>query len=216
MDAPVPQLVSNPVQQLLGNTENFLKDHLIIAAFRNDENGYTSAGPHRFRLEFLDNIDRPGRILGTYNLHEGDCYYLRRETGVAGPNTFDAYWIPYEDDTVHAVNLGYNANLAFTARMDACAFGYTNFDNGIAVACHANAQTAQGTFDDNTAQQMISLARNKLMRQQYKTSQFTPQVANASVAATAIGMRVGRSWKFFFQKYEMNGMRYRYWGLGSF
>lgn len=212
----MPQLVNNPVQELLHNPKDFLGDHLIIAAFNPTQPGYLTAGPHQFKLAFLDNIKRPGRVRGTARLHDGDCYYLQRETGASGPNTFMAYWIPYEDNSVHAVNLGNQATLAFTARMDACAFGYTNFANGIAVACHANAQNQQGTFDDQGARHMIGPTKHKLTRQMYKTTKYTPQLANAEVAATTIGIRSGNKWHFYFQKYEMYGLSYLFWGLESF
>jgi hypothetical protein len=156
----------------------------------------------------------------------GQNVSMFRATGVQGlrspaSNAFQAYYLPYMNNTTKQMNLGNAANFFFTDKIDGCTFAAGTGQGQAPLVAHLNQQRADGTIDqpalDTTVANVFAAAPGyrQLSLPDYispeeQLMKTDPTAAAAKTHVTVIGIRNGTGWVFYFQRRNwIGGTQYR-------
>jgi len=129
------------------------------------------------------------------------------------PETFFAYVCPYAQDQSLSKQLGDAASLMFTAEMSGCSFGIgIPGPNGSVLVMHSN-ESLLATRESTAPQALGQLQRlteggatNKmLLPENYRRVDDDNFIDHR---ATTVGIRKGRKWEFWYQKFQAGGDRH--------
>ena len=136
------------IEQLKSNPIAFMESNIIKVTYNN-----SNAGLVRLKLQ---KATVPGKIIDSKGKKIGDCNIYELKEGDSGKDSINAYWCPYDNNSVHSVTVHNKADFMFTPRMNGCSFGVSSpsKDGAVRVA-HANTQ-------DNKELDQIEKAMQKL------------------------------------------------------
>jgi hypothetical protein len=149
-----------------------------------------------------------------------------RATGVQGfrspaSNAFDAYYLPYMNNTTKQMNLGTAADYFFTDKIDGCTFAAGTGQGQTPLVAHLNQQRPDGTIDqpalDNTVAHLFvgapgyrQLSLPDYISPEEQLMKTDPTAAAAKTHVTVIGIRGSTGWSFYFQRRNwVGGLQYR-------
>jgi hypothetical protein len=148
-----------------------------------------------------------------------DVYTL--DQVAAGPGTFPAYWLPYNNNAQFHLELRNQADFMFTPRMDGCAFAASNIikkRNGFLglfsgnkkvgkLVSHTNFQNPQGEIEpwaiNSAVAHVHGPGKKKVLKKgDYSDSNSPLHAPGESIKLTTFGVRKAGKWKFYYQQYE--------------
>lgn len=215
MPTPTENFVDNPVA--------FMRQNVVTVDIN-----LTLGGIYRFKLESKDeytaDLEATGAPIGVYQ--------LQRDNNIQ--DTFESYWLPYQNDRMFHLELRNNAKFLFTPRMDGCTFAASDIQEQktgfiglfskkqhFMTVSHLNMQQQNGEVDQHLMDFMVRRlhgnARTKVLkRSNYLDPVMTQQdQRDTTYKTTTFGVRKSGKWKFYFQCYRDNMGSYTLAGLGQ-
>ncbi|ALG73720.1 hypothetical protein VY88_23330 [Azospirillum thiophilum] len=188
------------IADLAANPESFLKNNLLLVQYQSYQPNYRVGGVKGFSLsdDGMTCTRKGTGVISQFSTKNAAVWSVRYDQGNL-PGSWNAYWLPYDQDFKHLVVLEDEADVMFTPTMDGCSFGFSDHGGGTYSASHGNLQTAQGRIDEAGLRQGMRLHGTTLHKSQYMNVPGTD-----AVKVTLVGVRNGKKWRFFYQQYVDN------------